>query len=150
VKSGLSLPVLMSLVAGIVVVWLVRQWVWEPVLIAGHSMEPTLHHGQLAGVNKLAYHLGPPRRGDIVVVRARRGLLAKRIVGLPEEEISARDGVFCVNGKPLPEPYVQLTHYWAIAPGRVPADCFVIAGDNRAESVVAVVQRRRLVGRLIF
>ena len=55
------------------------------LLIAGNSMQPTLHPGSIAGVNKLAYRFGPPRRGDVVAIRAGRELIVKRILGLPGE-----------------------------------------------------------------
>lgn len=137
------------LVAALVVACLIRCWVAMPVLIAGASMEPTLHAGQLAVVNKLAYRLRPPRRGDLVVVRGKGGLLAKRIIGLPGEEIRARGGLFYIDGTPLAEPYVQLVQDWAIGPGKIAADSYVIAGDNRQQSTILVVRRARIVGRLV-
>lgn len=137
------------LVAGAVAAVLLRHWVALPVLIAGRSMEPTLLPGQLVVVNKLAYRLHPPQRGDLVLVRAGQSLLAKRIIGLPGEEISARGGLFYADGVPLSEPYVQFKQDWDIAAGKIATDCYVIAGDNRQESTILVVHRRRIVGRLV-
>lgn len=138
-----------ALAVALVVVWLVRQTIWIPVLIVGESMQPTLRSGRLAGVNRLAYRRHAPRRGDIVAVWTGRDLMIKRVVGLPGEDIGACDGIFQVNGVPLAEPYVGLRHWWSIAPGRLDAESYVVAGDNRSETLVAVVHRSRIVGRLV-
>jgi signal peptidase I len=128
----------------------VRHWIWVPTLIQGASMVPTLRGGQLAGINKLAYAFRRPARGDIVAVWTGKELMIKRVVGLPGEELCVDNGVLCVNGAPLPEPYVKLCNAWQdIAAGRIEADCFVVAGDNREESVIAVVSRKRIEGRVV-
>ncbi len=128
-----------------------RHWVWMPTLILGESMGPTLHPGQLAGINRLAYHFRPPRRGEVVAIRTRRELMVKRIVGLPGEEIAMRGGVFYINEHPLAEPYVRLAGERTIAPGRLGPNRYVVAGDCRSEgSIVAVVSKQRLVGPLVF
>lgn len=149
IKTAVSQTLLRKLLLGVLAVWLFRQWVWAPLVLVGPSMEPTLRNGQLAGVNKLAYVFHSPRRGDVVVVQTGRGLIVKRIVGLPGEEVGARDGIFQVNGAPLGEPYVGLCQSWAIAPARLDEDSYVIAGDNRSESLTALVHRRRIVGQLV-
>ncbi len=127
-----------------------RQWVWMPALITGESMQPTLRTGQLAWTNKLAYRFGPPRRGDIVVVHTGRGQVVKRIIGLPGEEIAMRNGIFFIDGRPLAEPYVQFAGTDTTGPGRLGANRFVVVGDYRPTSTIAVVSRDRIVGRLVF
>jgi signal peptidase I len=128
----------------------IREWVWTPTLITGESMQPTLLDGQLAWINKLAYRFHPPRRGDIVVVRTRRHWIVKRILGLPGEEIGVRDGVCYINGHPLAEPYVQFPGTDSTAPGRLGRGRYLVAGDYRAASMIAVVSRDRIVGGLVF
>jgi signal peptidase I len=128
----------------------VRHWIWVPLLIQGTSMVPTLRGGQLAGINELAYAFRRPARGDIVAVWTGKELMIKRVVGLPGEELCVDKGVLCVNGAPLPEPYVKFCDFRQnIAAGRIEADCFVVAGDNRAESVIAVVSSKRIKGRIV-
>jgi signal peptidase I len=126
----------------------VRQWVGTPTLLVGASMEPTFRSGRLAVVNKLAYHFRDPRRGDIVLVNTGRELHAKRIIGLPGEEVALQDGLFYVNGHLLAEPYVRFPGCDTIAAGRLGANRFLVVGDNRPESILAVVKRERIVGRL--
>ena len=111
-------------------------------------MLPTLHSGGLTGVLKLAYRFDSPRRGDVVAVWTGRDLLVKRIIGLPGEEIAARDGTFYIDGQALEEPYVQFRDHANIAPGKLAAGHFVIVGDNREQTLTAIVTRDRIVGRL--
>jgi signal peptidase I len=128
---------------------LVRADIWAPVLIAGNSMSPSLHAGQIAGLNKLSYRLRPPHRGDVVAVWTGKALIVKRIIGLPGEEIYARDGTFFINGQALQEPYIRFQDHWSIGPGRIPAGQFVVVGDNRPQTLLAIVARERIVGRLM-
>src|ERR1051325_2047039 len=97
-RHSFSGAVLRRVLLALALTWLIRKWVWMPVLIVGNSMEPALRHHQLAGVNKLAYLFRPPRRGDVVAAWTGQDLVIKRIEGLPDEEISHHDGVFYVNG----------------------------------------------------
>jgi len=128
----------------------VRQWVCMPTLISGESMQPTLRAGQLAWINKLAYRSRPPQRFEIVVVRTPQQWIVKRVLGLPGEEIAFRDGVCYINGRPLAEPYVQFAGTDTTAPGRLASDHYLVAGDYRASSMIAVISRERIVGRLAF
>lgn len=141
-------PILRLLLCLLMAVLAFRQWVWSPVAITGPSMLPTWSNGQIAGMNKAAYLFATPRRGDIVFVWTDNELLVKRIVGLPGEEISACDGIFYIKGTPLHESYVRLTGSWSIAAGKLGPELFVVAGDNRSQTLISVVRRDRIVGRL--
>ena len=64
------------------------------VVVQGSSMEPALHDGERVLVNKLVYRLRPPRRGEVVVFRHAAGcMLIKRVIGLPQEELSISRGL---------------------------------------------------------
>ena len=129
-------------------VWMVRTWLWMPILIKGTSMMPTLQDGQLCGIIKSAYLLRSPRRGDLVAVWTGNLLIAKRIIGLPGDCIAIVRGVVLLNGSPLEETYVKYRDESTIAPGIVSPHCLVVAGDNRQISIVAVVRRSRIVGKV--
>jgi signal peptidase I len=128
---------------------IVRKTLWMPALITGRSMLPTLHSGQIVGVNRLAFYRHQPRRGDIVFFVAGDELLVKRIIGLPGEQISVDQGIVHVNGRALREPYVGgKDKMLNVAAGKIPQNQFVVAGDNRSESVIAMLNCERIVGRL--
>ncbi len=106
------------------------------VRVDGSSMLPTLHDGEFVLVNKLAYRMGTPARGDIIVFRSTTEAdldLIKRIVGLPGDHVVVGDGHVTVNGQALQEPYINdapnYSGAWDVPPGSL----FVL-GDNRNDS----------------
>lgn len=110
----------------------------QHVLVEGPSMEPTYFNGQRVWVNTLAYRLGQPQRGDIVVFhfkyRKDEEPFIKRIVGLPGEEVDIRAGVVYVNGQPLTEPWsTRPANYTRDKIKLGPSEYYVL-GDNRANS----------------
>ena len=106
------------------------------IRVDGQSMEPTLSTGQLVVVNKLAYRLGEPAIGDIVVFYFPRDPdqeYIKRLIGLPGDQITIENGTVFVNGEALDEPYLAIhpsyTGNWT-----VPSDQVFVLGDNRNNS----------------
>jgi signal peptidase I len=148
-STGVSVTRLRWLLLALGLVLVVRHWVCMPTLITGESMGPTLHGGQLVVLNKLAYLLDRPRRGEVVGVQTGSGLMIKRVIGLPGEDIGLRDGIFYINGTALTEPYVKLHDVGSIAPGLLGPDLYVVAGDNRSTTIIALVKRDRIVGRVL-
>lgn len=110
--------------------------VTDRVRVENISMQPTLYEGQLLVVYKWAYQFGEPYRGDIIVFHHNRQPpedYIKRIIGLPGDQISVRNGQVMVNGEVLNEPYI------AAPPGydgdwSVPEGQLFVLGDNRNRS----------------
>ncbi|KQW38217.1 signal peptidase I [Rhizobacter sp. Root404] len=101
----------------ILVVFLLRSFLFEPFKIPSGSMIPTLLIGDLILVNK--YHYGvrlpvinkkiiannDPQRGDVMVFRYPKDTsidYIKRVVGVPGDEISFRNQQLYVNGVAAP------------------------------------------------
>jgi len=109
----------------------------ERVRVDGASMLPTLNNGELVIVNKLAYRLGEPARGDIIVfyfpVDPSQEFI-KRVIGLPGDQVSIHKGTILINGQRMEEPYLSvMPKYdgdWTVADGQL----FVL-GDNRNNSL---------------
>lgn len=112
-------------------------------------MAPTLRDGQWVLINKCAYLFHAPGRGDVVCIWTGRELLDKRIIGLPGEEVAFQKGKLYVNGTLVFEPYVQGVGNLEVVPSRIPADAFCVIGDNRSGTSVAVVNRLRVVGKVV-
>jgi signal peptidase I len=115
-------------------------------------MEPTLHCARPApGCRAESADLvvidlvraSALRRGDIVLfqtpplARVRCGAggrYVKRVIGLPGETVSERQGHVYVNGTAIAEPYVrfrdnQPKRMWRVSPGM-----YFLLGDNRPNS----------------
>jgi len=119
-----------------VVLFLVINALSARVRVDGFSMLPTLHDGEFVLVNKLAYHIGSPTRGDIIVFQSttEKDLdLIKRVIGLPGDHIVIGSGEVSVNGQTLTEPYIAAAPNY---PGEwnVPNGYLFVLGDNRNDS----------------
>lgn len=101
----------------ILLVFVLRSFLFEPFRIPSGSMIPTLYIGDLILVNKFHYGVRLPvinkkiisnhdvKRGDVMVFRYPldpRQDYIKRIVGLPGDEISWRNQRLYVNGQEVP------------------------------------------------
>jgi signal peptidase I len=100
----------------IVVVFLLRSFLFEPFKIPSGSMYPTLWVGDLILVNKFHYGVRLPvintkltdgatvQRGDVMVFRypPKPSLdYIKRVVGIPGDEVAYLNKKLTINGKPL-------------------------------------------------
>jgi signal peptidase I len=71
------------------------------VVVRGWSMYPTLAPGEYVLFDSLAYRLGTPHRGDIVLAlhpTRPRHRIVKRVVAVPGDRVATSDGVCWVNG----------------------------------------------------
>ena len=71
--------------------------------VVGSSMEPTIYSGQKVLVNRFAYALLVPKRGDVVVFlphgNEKSHYYVKRIVAGPGDKIQIQNGLLYVNGE---------------------------------------------------
>ncbi len=127
-----------TVVLSLVIFLLIRQVV-QNYRIENHSMEPNFYEGQFVLVNKLAYRLGQPDRGDVLVFHNPRNTnedYIKRIIGLPGDTVEINNQTVFINGEAVIE---EFTHY-PIAPGEYSGPFVVgdnqlfVMGDNRPNS----------------
>jgi len=139
-KSGGVLEFLVILIVAFALVFgFVRPFVVEAFYIPSGSMIPTLMVGDRVLTNKFIYRFEDPERGDVVVFRSVEGGnedLIKRVVGVPGDKISVRNGALSVNGERQREPYVnkESPDVNTYNPITVPAGHVFCMGDNRANS----------------
>ena len=122
-----------------------------PIRVTGQSMMPNYHDGRVNFINTFSYLRKRPQRGDVVAVLTSQGeILLKRIVGLPGERVSFREGQVHINGELLQEPYTRsriFARYRGVQLG--PAEYFV-AGDNRPITAMVVVNSGKILGKVVF
>ena len=157
---------LVIVAVALVVALLLRVFVVQSFYIPSASMSPTLQVGDRILVNKLAYHLHGVGRGDIIVFRAPPKVastcdttdqdLVKRVIGLPGETISDRDGLVYINNKVLPEPWLPKndtnTFTGSFSPVHIGANSYFVMGDNREDSCDSrywgTVNRSMIIGKV--
>ena len=128
---------LKSIAVALAIVVFLNLYVFNLSTVRGHSMEPTLKEREWLFVNKLAYRIGEPKRGDVVVLRdpdpnTGKQYLVKRIVAVPGDEVEIRGGVLYVNGEPVNEPYTDhRIEDGDIGPIVIEKDHYFVMGDNR-------------------
>jgi len=120
-----------------VVLFFVLQFALQSTVVEGSSMEPNLVDGEWVLVNKLAYRMGEPQRGDVIVFHApgeRDKDYIKRVVAVAGEEVVVRDGRLVVDGLPVAESWLPRQDPTAFGPYVVRPGEVVVFGDNRPNS----------------
>jgi signal peptidase I len=124
VKLPLLIDYSRSFFPVLVVVFLLRSFLFEPYRIPSGSLEPSLLTGDFIIVNKYDYgvrlpithnkvmNVGEPMRGDIIVLHwppKPSVLYIKRVIGLPGDHISYINKVLYVNNHEIPQTFDQNT-----------------------------------------
>ena len=167
----------LTIAGAIVIVFGLKMWVVNPYRIPSSSMEPTLHCAKPAPgceaqfsdrvlANRFIYHFRNPKRGEIIVFNTppeakircgAGGTFVKRLIGLPGETVSERDGIVYINGVELKEPYIaadRRDHEPPSTWAKIPKGYYFFMGDNRSQScdsrVWGPVPRKNLIGEVFF
>ncbi|MDO4189095.1 MAG: signal peptidase I, partial [Lachnospiraceae bacterium] len=81
--SGIALAVFLS--------FMIVMFFGIKTSMVGSSMEPVIVSGQNIYINRVAYNMSSPKRGDVIVFRpngnSNSHLYIKRVIGLPGERI---------------------------------------------------------------
>lgn len=149
-----------TLVVALIIAFLARTFIFEPVRVDGDSMYPTLHHNEFMYVSKLDYGTsfigipftdigtyvtlgGEPERFDVVVCNypdrvdsatGARLNFVKRVVGLPGDTVEIRGGYLYINGAQYEEKFLHERMDHDFGPYKVPDGHYFLMGDNRNNS----------------
>lgn len=132
-----------------------------PFRIPATSNSPTLNPGDFVLVSTYAYSDEKPRTGDMIVYLSDldETPYVKRLIGLPEDRITIRDGIAHRNGKALKESYVleenRIRDYSVNMDERVvPDEKLFFLGDNRDNSndsrFTGFVPMNRIIGKVVY
>ena len=148
-------------VAGAIFV-IIYFFLFRPFQVNGASMYPTYENGELIITNIVTLRFQPIKRGDVIVFKAppnEEKDFIKRIVGMPEERISAQGGNVFINGNKLDEssylPLEVKTYGGSFlnenSPVSIPAGSYFVMGDNRNFSSDSrewgFVQKEKIIGK---
>jgi signal peptidase I len=159
------------IVSALAIALLIKTFLFQAFYIPSDSMVPTLKTNDRVIVNKLSYHFHSVHRGDIVVFTTPKGPdgqpidptikdLVKRVIGLPGDTVSEKDGHILIDGKPLEESYLPagtvsdcssfVTNCFPSGP--IPANHYWVMGDNRTQSrdsrYFGTISKSEIVGRV--
>lgn len=86
--------------------FLLRQYVFTPVIVKGDSMDPTLHDGERV----IALKQTEIERFDIITFIAPDDTgrnYIKRVIGLPGDQVVYQNDILYINGTAYDEPYLE-------------------------------------------
>ncbi|MCB9790539.1 signal peptidase I [Candidatus Nomurabacteria bacterium] len=114
-----------------------------PHQVDGNSMYPNFHNTDYVIANKMLYRFSEPKRGDVIIFKySETKDFIKRIIGLPGDVVTIKDGQYYINGKHLDEsdylaPTVVTAGGKFLYEGiqvKVPEGEYFVSGDNRPKS----------------
>ena len=120
----------------LIIVLVLRTYVFTPIKVNGTSMVPTLDGGEFMLLTK--YNKNDLNRNDIVIVTIKHSDvkedIIKRIIAMPGETISCKDGIIYINSKKVEEKYGKgvTNDFEKVKLGK---DEYFVLGDNRANSL---------------
>ncbi|MCM3160302.1 MULTISPECIES: signal peptidase I [Metabacillus] len=156
-----------AIVLAVGLAMIIRIFLFEPYLVEGSSMDPTLHDGDRLFVNKTLKFIGEIDKGDIVIIDGKEENIryVKRVIGVPGDKVSAQDGKVYVNGTVIEEPYLDSNEKEAESIGidltddfeeiEVPNGNYFVMGDNRLNSMdsrngLGLIEKDRILGKSEF
>ena len=136
------LEVLEVVLVAVISVLIIKNFLVQPFLVSGDSMEPNFSDGNYLLVDEITYRFREPERGEVVVFKYpgdERVFYIKRVIGLPGETVTVRDNTVTVMNESgesvLSESYIPPTSRTS---GDVKYvldnDDYFVLGDNRLYS----------------
>jgi len=142
-------------------------FLFRPYEVKGDSMFPNFHDREFVLTNLVVLRFQTPKMGNIVVFKAKAANepqrdYIKRVIGVPEDTISIKDGKVYLNGKILDES-TYIKEEIQTFPGaflqeneeiRIPENEYFVMGDNRVYSSDSrewgFVKKEDIIGESLF
>ncbi len=150
---------IMSYVIIIVVVLLIKKFIFTPIRVNGESMYPTLKHNDLMILNEIGYYLNGVERFDVVVVNVNGEKIIKRVIGLPGDKIEYKDNKLYVNDEEVKEDFthddtLDFSVNEDLGHEIIPEGYYFVVGDNRDDSldsrIIGLVGKKQIMGKTNF
>ena len=133
--------VLEVVLVAVATVFLIRNFLMQPFLVSGASMEPNFNSGNYLIIDEVTYRLRPPQREEVIVFKYPDNpsvYYIKRIVGLPGEKVEIKNGSVYISNKENPNGFLFKEDY--LPPGlktsgniskSLDDNEYFVLGDNR-------------------
>ncbi len=148
-------------VIALVIILPVRYFVMKPFYVNGASMEPNYFDHEYLIIDEISYRFNSPARGEVVVFHYPMDpsqYFIKRIIGLPGDKVTVKDGRVLVynqaqpEGAVLDEPYLTTgMETVGSADATLGANEYFVLGDNRRASLdsrrFGPIKKENIIGR---
>ncbi|MCL1988392.1 MAG: signal peptidase I [Firmicutes bacterium] len=153
---------LFAIATAFILFLIIRNFIFRVADVNGHSMQPTLEHGDFVLLSKIRYWFDAPQHGDIIAFPFRGNpseYYIKRVIGVPGDTIDFLDNQFIVNGQTEEYSFAVVDIFSGgdtDFPITVAAGEFFVLGDNRNASKdsryteVGLVPQNEMLGRVTF
>ena len=145
---------------------LINSFVFFFARVEGSSMLGTLKDGEVLFVWRAGYVFGQPQRGDIVICHypktkdggyldQKNTCYVKRVIGLPGDTVSIRQGTVYINGEALKESYLETERIDSQSMEAVVLEEgeYFLMGDSRSDSTdsrrMGAVERGKILGKAV-
>lgn len=138
---------LSAILIGIIWAVIIGKFIVLNGIVPTRSMMPTLEVGDRIIVNRLAYVLSTPQRGDLAVFKVDDMLVVKRVAGLPGDWINQSEGKVLSGDSTVPADSTWI---------QVPKEGYFMLGDNSEESIDSrywkdpFVKLKNIKGKVLF
>ena len=149
------------IITALVFAFIITQFI-RPTLVRGESMYPTLVENDYLIINRMAYKLGKPKDGDIIVFKTdllqddgKPKDLVKRVIATEGQHIKIEDSKVYVDNKLLDEPYIHDNYTSGDIDMVIPEGEVFTMGDNREKSLdsryeeVGLVNEKDIMGKVM-
>lgn len=118
----------------IIVVVLIKVYIFSPIRVQGNSMDDTLSNGDIMILDEISYRFKEIKRFDIVVIKTKNDFLIKRVVGLPGEKVKYKNNKLFINNKYVEEEFnhSKTDDFEEVI---LDKDEYFVLGDNRVVSM---------------
>ena len=155
---------ILSIGAALLIVILIRSYLFTMIRVEGPSMEDTLIEKDRLVVTIADMKINGPQRFDVVITKfpedvanGIRKRYVKRVIGMPGETLEIRNGQTFINGEVLDEPYLdEGVTMRDFGPVEIGEDSYFVMGDNRNNSHdsrsddVGTISRSLFIGKARF
>lgn len=134
----------------IIIVILIKTYIFTPIVVNGESMMSTLHDKDVMILNIIDAKINGINRFDIVVVKTKNSKIIKRVIALPGETVSYKDNKLYINGEEMDDPYgsCETEDFDEVL---VEEDSYFVLGDNRCDSadsrIIGAVSKENILGK---